>query len=222
MDCSLPGFSIHGIFQARVLKWVAILQGIFPTQGLNPGLSHCRQMLYPLSQMNIQHKTQLMIVRYLPEPSRLWGEQYYKGKGDSWQKKKWKSYRNLQNDTTPCEHYLLSTLENKPKWTSTSQPPGFSQGSIRDNPKSYRDSTTYVASHLQWFGDITFPTKGKSTLSLFSIHSQEFQLLIIFLLFLLKKEGWNSRVCTVYLQGQSVGTLGLKSLVLPGKTLIKF
>ena len=24
MDYSLPGFSIHGIFQARVLKWVAI------------------------------------------------------------------------------------------------------------------------------------------------------------------------------------------------------
>ena len=24
MDCSLPGFSVHGIFQARVLKWVAI------------------------------------------------------------------------------------------------------------------------------------------------------------------------------------------------------
>ena len=24
MDCSLPGSSIHGIFQARVLKWVAI------------------------------------------------------------------------------------------------------------------------------------------------------------------------------------------------------
>ena len=23
-DCSLPGFSVHGIFQARVLKWVAI------------------------------------------------------------------------------------------------------------------------------------------------------------------------------------------------------
>ena len=22
MDCSLPGFSIHGIFQARVLEWV--------------------------------------------------------------------------------------------------------------------------------------------------------------------------------------------------------
>ena len=24
MDCSLPGFSIHGIFQARTLEWVAI------------------------------------------------------------------------------------------------------------------------------------------------------------------------------------------------------
>ena len=23
-DCSLPGFSVHGIFQARVLEWVAI------------------------------------------------------------------------------------------------------------------------------------------------------------------------------------------------------
>ena len=24
MDCSLPGFSIHGIFQARVMEWGAI------------------------------------------------------------------------------------------------------------------------------------------------------------------------------------------------------
>ena len=24
MDCSLPGFSVHGIFQARILEWVAI------------------------------------------------------------------------------------------------------------------------------------------------------------------------------------------------------
>ena len=70
-DCSLPGSSVHGIFQAGVLEWGAIafskscsvmsnsatptiqpvefsrpenlsslslLQGIFPTQGLNPGL----------------------------------------------------------------------------------------------------------------------------------------------------------------------------------------
>ena len=24
MDCSLPGFSVHEIFQARILEWVAI------------------------------------------------------------------------------------------------------------------------------------------------------------------------------------------------------
>ena len=29
-DCSLPGFSVHGIFQARVLEWGAILPLGFP------------------------------------------------------------------------------------------------------------------------------------------------------------------------------------------------
>ena len=24
MDCSLPGFSVHGTFQTRILEWVAI------------------------------------------------------------------------------------------------------------------------------------------------------------------------------------------------------
>ena len=29
MDCSPPGSSLHGIFQARVLEWVAIAWKIF-------------------------------------------------------------------------------------------------------------------------------------------------------------------------------------------------
>ena len=47
-DYNLAGSSVHGIFQARILEWVTIafLQGIFPTQGLNPFLLHCRQILY--------------------------------------------------------------------------------------------------------------------------------------------------------------------------------
>ena len=47
MDCSPPGSSIHGILQARKLEWSAISfsRGSFPTQGLNPGLPHCRQTL---------------------------------------------------------------------------------------------------------------------------------------------------------------------------------
>ena len=51
MDCSLPGSFVHGLFQAIVLEWIAnfLLQGIFLTQGSNPGLLHCRQALYHLS-----------------------------------------------------------------------------------------------------------------------------------------------------------------------------
>ena len=109
MDYSLPGSSVHGIIQARILEWGAIsssrgsswprdsthvsclagrffpgesesrsvvsdslwpfgwytpwnslgqnagmgslsfLQGIFPTQGSNPGLPHCRWIFYQLS-----------------------------------------------------------------------------------------------------------------------------------------------------------------------------
>ena len=53
MDYSTPGSSIPGIIQARILEWVAILfsRGIFPTQGLNPHLPHCRQILYLLSHL---------------------------------------------------------------------------------------------------------------------------------------------------------------------------
>ena len=51
MDCSLPGSSVHGILQARILEWVShfLLQGIFLTQGSNLGLLHGRQTVYWLS-----------------------------------------------------------------------------------------------------------------------------------------------------------------------------
>ena len=49
----LPGKS-HGrrtLVGYRILEWVSLslLQWIFPTQGLNPGLLYCRQILYQLS-----------------------------------------------------------------------------------------------------------------------------------------------------------------------------
>ena len=42
MHYSLPGSSIHGILQARILEWVAMPSSrqSFPTQGLNPWLLH--------------------------------------------------------------------------------------------------------------------------------------------------------------------------------------
>ena len=50
-DCSLPGSSVHGTSQARILESVAISssRGIFLTQRSNPCLQHCRQIPYPLS-----------------------------------------------------------------------------------------------------------------------------------------------------------------------------
>ena len=49
IDFSLLGSSVHGILQARILEAChALLQGIFPTQGLNPDLPHCKWILYHL------------------------------------------------------------------------------------------------------------------------------------------------------------------------------
>ena len=42
---------------------LSLLQGIFPTQGSNPGLPHCRQILYQLS-----HKGNPGILEWVPYP----------------------------------------------------------------------------------------------------------------------------------------------------------
>ena len=58
----------HGLWPAKLLcPWNfpgkntgvgshPLLQGIFPTQGLNPGLLHCRQILYGLNHQESQLK----------------------------------------------------------------------------------------------------------------------------------------------------------------------
>ena len=48
MDCSLPGSSVHGIFQARVLEWGAIA---FSISGL-----------YPIFKINIYQHTKYQII----------------------------------------------------------------------------------------------------------------------------------------------------------------
>ena len=59
MDCSpwnSPG-------QSTGLRRLSLLQGIFPTQGLNPGPPHCRQILYQLS-----HKGSPRILEWVAYP----------------------------------------------------------------------------------------------------------------------------------------------------------
>ena len=51
MDCSPPGSSVHGDSPDKNtgVSCQALLQGIFPTQGLNQVLLYCKQILYQLS-----------------------------------------------------------------------------------------------------------------------------------------------------------------------------
>ena len=80
-DSSRP----HGLWPTRLLhSWDSpgkstgvgchfLLQGIFPTQGLNPGLPHCRQTLYHLSHqgsLNPSQKQQLCIPPWLKSLTR--------------------------------------------------------------------------------------------------------------------------------------------------------
>ena len=44
-DCGPPNSSVHTILQARILEWVTVLS----SRGSNPGLLHCRRILYHLS-----------------------------------------------------------------------------------------------------------------------------------------------------------------------------
>ena len=77
MNYSPPGSSVHGIFQARILEWVAMpsSRGIFLMQGLKPCLLHllpCRQSL-PLSHqgspLTLTCSDEILV--YLI-PSRYW------------------------------------------------------------------------------------------------------------------------------------------------------
>ena len=56
MNCNPPGFSVHGDSPSRNigLDCHALLQGIFPTQRPNPGLPHCRWIIYCLSHKEAQ------------------------------------------------------------------------------------------------------------------------------------------------------------------------
>jgi len=49
MDCSPPGSSVHGDSPGKNtgVGCHALLQGIFPTQGWNPGLLHCSWIFLP-------------------------------------------------------------------------------------------------------------------------------------------------------------------------------
>ena len=64
-SCSVVSdYIVHGILQARELEWsLSLLPGIFLTQGSNPGLPHCRQILCQLN-----HKGSPQILKWVAYP----------------------------------------------------------------------------------------------------------------------------------------------------------
>ena len=63
--CNPMDYRVHGILQARILEWVAFLQGIFPTQGSNPGLPSCKWIIYHLSHKGSPHQKKQCVYIYV-------------------------------------------------------------------------------------------------------------------------------------------------------------
>ena len=76
MDCSLPGSSVHGIFQARVLEWGAITFSISLGSLIIEGMfHHYRDMNGPrdLSEKAVvtHYSTLVWKIPWMEEPCRL-------------------------------------------------------------------------------------------------------------------------------------------------------
>ena len=80
MSCGPPGSSVHGASPGKNTRvgCHALLQKIFPTQGWNPGLLHCTQILYRLSHQQSPTLNRIesckicvltQIPGHIPEPS---------------------------------------------------------------------------------------------------------------------------------------------------------
>ena len=130
-----------GILQARILEWVAcdLLQGIFPTQGSNPGFLHWRQILYHLSHQGSSWIPEWVVYPFFRASSRPrnWTRiSYIAGKFlTSWVTKEVISiYIHIYTHTRTCVCMLAKLLHCVrffvTLWTITHQAPlsvGFSR-----------------------------------------------------------------------------------------------
>ena len=102
VDCSLPDFSVHGDSPGNNtgVGCHALLQGIFSTQGLNPGILYCRRILYQLRYQ----------LRFFISPRILEWVAYPFSRGSSWPRN-WIGVAPLHTDSLPAE------LPGKPQIT---------------------------------------------------------------------------------------------------------
>ena len=58
-------YTVLGILQARIMEYLSLLQGIFPTQKSNQGLLHCRWILDQLSYQEKDSKIRSQTLNFL-------------------------------------------------------------------------------------------------------------------------------------------------------------
>ena len=83
MGCSPPGSFVHGDSPGKNtgVGCHVLLQGIFPTQESNPGLLHCRQILYCLSHQGSPDPPRLQLKIQQAE-TKTWYNQINKNKNN--------------------------------------------------------------------------------------------------------------------------------------------
>ena len=94
MDCSPADPSLHGDSPGKNtgVGCHALLQGIFPAQGLNPSLPHCRRILYQLSYqgspkanlVSLGKKRRMQVTGYWDKPACLLTLWFWRQQPDWW------------------------------------------------------------------------------------------------------------------------------------------
>ena len=110
MDCSPPGSSVHGNSPARNtgVGGHALLQGIFPTQGSNPGLQHCSWLLYCLSN---QGNPYIHIHKFIYERKKK--KEKKEGRKEKGKKEKGKKKKGFRSFSFVPDYQLIRSPWNE-------------------------------------------------------------------------------------------------------------
>ena len=109
MDCGPPGSSVHGDSPGKNtgVGCHALLKGIFPAQGSNPGLQHCRQILSCL-----RHQGSPRILEWVAYPF---------SRGTS-QPRNWTRVSCITGDSLPAEIPVKDLYRLWATWNTISEP----------------------------------------------------------------------------------------------------